>query len=353
MGRKYLISVYLVFACFLLIQTGCQQQANLPSETTESAMVLVDPNKPGPKITFESLICDFGEVGLDTKNFSQYKFANTGEKLLKIIKVGQCCGIVTKLDKREYAPGESGILKVEWDSGPLPSIMSKTLVVHSNDKVSPEITLSVKAKVVPKVDWEPERLKLFLDEENAGCPKLTLKSLDKKPFAVKELKATGDCITAEFDPNAEAAEHILVLNADTEKLANNLKGRMALTLSHPQAKTATILFDVLPKYTVSPPLIIVFNIEPGKPIVRTIDLLNNYHKDFEIESCSSTNDTIKLLGQKPITNGYRLEVEITSPVPAERQIKYTDTFSMKIKDGETLKVTCNGYYSKSKPMVKK
>ena len=64
-------------------------------------------------------------------------------------------------------------------------------------------------------------------------------------------------------------------------------------------------------------------------------------------------DTIKLLDKKPIPNGYRLEVEITSPVPEERQMKYVDTFSMKVKGGETLKVTCNGYYSKSKPLVKK
>lgn len=352
MRRIYLISVYLILASFILVQTGCQQEANKSTETTELIKMDIDPNKPGPKMAFENLVYDFGEVGLDTRNFGQFEFTNTGEKLLKITKISNCCGVVTKLDKKEYAPGETGIIKVEWSSGPLPSIMSKTFVVHSNDKVSPELTLSVKAKVVPKVSWEPERLKLFLDEENAGCPNLTLKSIDGKPFAIKELSATGDCITADFDPNEEAAEHVIALKADPEKLANNLKGRLALKLSHPQAESATILFDVLPKYTVSPPLLIVFNIVPEKPVVRTIDVLNNYRKDFEIESCSSMNDTIKLLDKKPITNGYRLEVEITSPVPAERQIKYTDTFSMKVKDGETLKVTCNGYYAKSKPMVK-
>ncbi len=351
MRRTFLISVYLVFACFLLLQTGCQQKANVG--TTESIKIDVDPNKPGPKMTFENLAYDFGEVGLNTNNFGQFKFTNSGEKLLKITKLANCCGVITKLDKKEYAPGESGIIKVEWNSGALPSIMSKTFIVHSNDKVSPEITLLVKAKVVPKVAWEPERLKLFLDEENAGCPNLTLKSIDGKPFAIKEITSIGDCITAEFDPNAEAAEHVLELKVDTEKLANNLKGRLTFKLSHPQAESAEVLFDVLPKYTVSPPLLIVFNIEPGKPVVRTIDVLNNYRKAFDIESCSSMKDTIKLLDKKPIPNGYRLEVEITSPVPEERQMKYVDTFSMKVKGGETLKVTCNGYYSKSKPLVKK
>ena len=225
----------------------------------------------------------------------------------------------------------------------------RQLGILSNDPTNPEVKLTIKAKVVAKIAWEPERLKLFLDEENASCPKLTIKSLDGQQFAITGIKSTGNCITTEFDPNKEATQFDIEFKVDTEILAKNLKGRIYIRLNHPEGKMATILFDVLPKFTVSPPLIIVFNAEPQKPIVREVKVLNNYQKDFEIESSSSKNNTIKILNQKEITNGYELEVEITPPAPAEGELKFSDVFSVNIKNGGKLAVTCNGYYSKMKP----
>ena len=109
---------------------------------------------------------------------------------------------------------------------------------------------------------------------------------------------------------------------------------------------ATILFDVLPKFAVRPPLLIVFSAEPQKPIVRKVNVLNNYEEEFEIESSSSKNNTVKVLNQREITDGYELQVEITPPVPAEGVLKFSDVFTINIKDDMKLAVTCNGYYAK-------
>ncbi len=349
MKRYYFVPVFTVISFVLFLQTGCQQQAKVTEELPVTAH---EPNKSGPKITLESNVLDFGEVGFDIKNVGELKFTNTGEAPLKITKIQRCCGVVAKLDKMEYAPGESGALKIEWESKAVPSLFMRQLAIISNDPTTPEVKLTVKAKIVAKVAWEPERLKLFLDEENASCPKLTLRSIDNQQFSVTDIKSTGDCITAEYDPNMKATEFVIELKADTEKLAKNLKGRIYIGLTHPEGKMATILFDVLPKFTVTPPLIIVFNAEPQKPIVRTVSVLNNYQKDFEIESSSSKDNTMKILNQKKITNGYQLEVEIIPPLPDEGKIKFSDVFSMNIKDDEKLTVTCNGYYSKMKPKIK-
>jgi hypothetical protein len=109
----------------------------------------------------------------------------------------------------------------------------------------------------------------------------------------------------------------------------------------------------LPKYTVTPPLLIVFNAQPQEPMVRKITVLNNYEKDFEIESVSSRSNTIgvKVLKQRKITNGYQLEVEITPP-EATDSTRFRDVFTVNVKGGETLTLTCNGYYSRRKPKPK-
>ena len=329
-----------VICCLvLLLQIGCQEQAKI----TDSLV---------PEIKFEKLVYDFGEVGPSTKQKGEFKFTNVGEGLLKITKVGKCCGVVTRLDKMEYKPGESGALKVEWNSGPRESSMSRKLVVHSNDPNAPAANLTIKAKVMLQVAWEPKRLKLFLDEENAGCSKITISSVDNQPFSITAFKSTGDSITADYDPSVKATKYVLEPKVDIEKLQKSLKGRINIALDHPNGKAAIILFSVLPKYTVNPPLLIIFNAEPNKPIVRKISVLNNYGKDFEIESVSSKNDIVamKLLEQKKLRNGYQLDVEITPPA-AEGKPRFTDELSLNIKGGENLSIKCNGYYSKRKPKL--
>jgi hypothetical protein len=328
--------IHVICGLVLFLQIGCQEQAKISQEAQ-------------PEIKFESLVYDFGEVGPSAKHEGEFKFTNLGQGLLKITKVGKCCGVVTRLDKMEYAPGESGVLKVEWNSGPLESTTKRQLVVHSNDETNPQTTLTIKAKTVLKVAWEPKRLKLFLDEDNAGCPKITINSVDNRPFSITGFRSTADCITADYDPTEEATEFVLEPKVDTEKLQKSQRGRINISLNHPQGKAATILFSVLPKYTVNPPLIIIFNAEPEKPIVRTISVLNNYHKDFEIESLTSENNLIamKIQEQKKISNGYQLEVEITPPA-AGGKTRFSDLFSLNIKDGEKLPIRCNGYYTKRK-----
>ena len=333
---KTLYMAYVICSLVLFLQIGCQEQAKMTG-------------KGSPKITFESLVYDFGEVGPSAKNEGQFKFTNTGEGLLKITKVARCCGVITKLDKMEYAPGESGTLQVEWNSGPLESSMKKNIIVHSNDPNSPATSLTIKAKVVLKVTWEPRKLNLFLDENNAGCPNITISSIDNRPFSITDFKSTADCITADFDPNVEKTEFVVEPKVDMEKLQENLRGRVNISMSHPQGNLATIPYSVLPKYTVNPPLIIIFNAEPEKPILRTISVLNNYHKEFEIESLTSENNivTLKVQEQKKINNGYQLEVEITPPA-ADGKTKFTDSLSLNIKGGEKLPIRCNGYYKKTK-----
>lgn len=332
--------ICVICSLVLFSQIGCQEQARLT-------------DKGPPQIKFKDLVYDFGEVSPSAKNQGRFEFTNVGEGLLKITKVGQCCGVKTSLDKMEYAPGESGTLQIEWNSGPYESDFKRQIIVYSNDKANPETALIVKAQTVLKVAWDPARMMLFLDEDNAACPKITIKSIDERPFSVTEFKSTGDCITADIDPTAEATEFVLEPKVNMDTLQQNLKGRIYITMNHPQGKHATLLYSVVPKYTINPPLLIIFDAVPSKPIIRSISVLNNYKKDFEVESLTSKDSVvaIEVLEQKKISNenqhGYQLEVAITPPAD-EGKAKFTDQLTLHIKDGEELPIRCNGYYTKRK-----
>jgi hypothetical protein len=357
MKRYYLISA-LVVGSVLLFQLGCQEQAaqiEKPTTAPEPAVV-VSPEKAeavpasldtaAPKIKFENIVYDFGKVGLGAqKKIAEFKFTNTGDGLLKIEEVEKCCGVVTRLDKTEYAPGESGVLKAEYQTNQQPGLDRKTLYVKSNDKTRPRIALTLKAEVVSKITCAPKRLKLFLGEDNAGCPKIVLSSLDNQPFMINGFKSTADCITADVDSSVEATKFILEPKVDMEKLNNNLKGHIDISLTHQEEKTVEILFDVLPKFRIIPPLILAFNAEPQKPIVRTVTVLNNYGGNFEIESALSKDNTVKVLSREKIRNGYQLELEITPP-PPEGKPRFSDVFVVKINGEDELRLVCRGFYTK-------
>jgi hypothetical protein len=129
---------YVIIGIALLLQVGCQMPK--PPKAAEIAK-----GKKGPKITFEKLIYDFNEVGPGTKNTGELKFKNTGDSLLTITKVEGCCGVFAKLDKesRQYEPGESGTVKIEYNAGSGTGQMRKQLFVVSNDPATPKTEIVI------------------------------------------------------------------------------------------------------------------------------------------------------------------------------------------------------------------
>jgi hypothetical protein len=349
MARNYLILLFV--GCVLLLQLGCQEQ-NMPAGKSEAGLVTseekaeaaIQSDEGAPIITFENKVADFGEVGVtSSKKVAEFKFTNTGDGLLKIKEVEKCCGVVTKVDKTEYAPGESGVVEAEFQTFQKPGMYMKNIYVNSNDKTQPRLALTIKAMVVSKVSYSPKRLRLFLEEDNAGCPKIVINSLDNQPFSITKFTSTGESITADIDSSVEATKFVLSPIVDIEKLNKNPKGRINISLTHPEENTAQITFDMLPKFSTDPSLIVAFNVAPEKPIVRKVDVLNNYGGAFEIESVSSPNNTIKVLSQKKIRDGYQLMVEMTPPA-SEGKTFFTDVLVVKIKDGDKLQVVCRVFY---------
>ncbi len=362
MKSHYIIVLAVIMGVFCLSLTGCQEQAKVPAEpevvltspepvkAAESlkAETKEKPDETGPKITFEKVVHDFGEVGPGSKKSCEFKFTNTGKNLLEITKVEGCCGVTTKLDKMQYGPTESGTIKVEYIASTVAGVMSRQLYVLSNDKTNPRAPLTVKAKIVPKISFEPQRgLRFLLKEEQLSCPEITITSLDGKSFAIKDFKSTGNCITIDYDPNEEATKFVLQPKIDMEKLRGNPSGIISISLTHPEDNTVTIPFNALPRFQITPPQLIAFNAEPGQPIIRKIWVLNNYGEKFEIESTFSENGIIKAQSQDPINNGYQFMLEIMPPAD-EGGTRFTDVFHLNIKGGEKLEISCRGFYLRKK-----
>jgi len=356
MKPNQLILTVLVVVCILLLQAGCEEEAMAPREMspdwfqqqTQMAMTRTPSfAKSLSRITFEKVTHNFGDVGPGTNHFCEFRFTNTGEGVLKIGQVDKTCGCTPfLLEKTEYAPGESGTLKVRYYTEPEYGSTTKQLFVHSNDRQNPKVALAIKARVVAKVKSEPSTLSLSLKHQNAGCPQITLTSLDKKPFSISSFKSTANCVTADYNPSVKATRFVLQPKVDMAKLEKTLNGRIEIGLTHPECKTLTIGLNALPRFSVAPRPIVVHGAQAKTPVTRKVRIQNNYKDDFELESVYSKNGTVKVLSNARLIDGYELELSITPPATVNQTGVFTDVVFVKIKGGGNLEIPCSGFYSR-------
>jgi hypothetical protein len=119
MKRGKLIFNFILIGLIYTLQIGNWQQSASAGEGLS------------PSISFEKTLSDIGDVGRGTKNTCEFRFANTGRGLLKIGQISRTCGCtVFQLDKKEYASGEMGKIKVIYTSGKSTGTTQKSIYIH-------------------------------------------------------------------------------------------------------------------------------------------------------------------------------------------------------------------------------
>ncbi len=352
----------LVISCALFLQAGCEEEAMAPGtlnpewfnqqrwaainqQATPRTITAAPTLKAAPKIEFEKVTHNFGDVGPGTQHVCEFRFTNTGDGVLRIGEVTKVCGCTPfSLDKTEYAPGESGTLRVGYYADLQYGNTKKQLFVLSNDRRNPRIVLNIDARIMTKVNFEPRALRLSLKHQNAGCPHVTLTSLDNQPFSIRSFKSTANFITANYNPSVKATSFVLQPKVDMDKLEQTLNGRIEIELTHPECKIVSIGVHALPRFKVSPRPIVVREVQENNVITRKVRVQNNYKDDFELESVYSTKGTVKVLSSQKLNDGYELELNITPPAQKGRTSHFTDTVVLKMKGGGSLEIPCNGFY---------
>lgn len=363
MKRNCPVSSVLAVAVVCFLQFGYAEQVmamgkpkpelTTPESTnsSEKGENAPKPVKGGPAITFEKIVHDFGSIAPGSTNVCEFKFRNTGSSLLKITDVSKTCGCTPfTLDKKEYEPGERGVLKVKYHAGRVPASSQKTLYVSSNDKTNPKVKLTIRAKIVSKIGYEPKNISLLPRKENASCPEITIRSLDDKSFSIIGFKvrglpeSSGDVITVDYDSSVKAKEFVLQPKVDTVKLEQGLGGSIEFIVDHPGSNVVAVPFEVLPRFKITPPSLIVYRAEPGKAVTKEVWILDNYEEGFEVESTTTQEGTIKVLSREKVDSRCKFELEITPPDEKGRKRFFTDTLFVNLKGGETLKIVSRVFY---------
>ncbi|MBL31143.1 MAG: hypothetical protein CMP62_00225 [Flavobacteriales bacterium] len=106
-------------------------------------------NHNAPEITFEQDIIDLGEFMQydDPSSKCEFKFTNTGKEPLIISKCKGSCGCtVPECPKEPILPGETGLIKVNYDEKRVGSF-NKSITITSNAQNTTKV-IKVKGKII-------------------------------------------------------------------------------------------------------------------------------------------------------------------------------------------------------------
>ena len=165
---RYHKKMVLVVAGLLASSAGVLGQIQLEPQQPPSVPVVgpLLPEEDGlrAKMVLDAVEVDFGRI-LDDVNteFKEITFRNEGDAPLIIHDLRASCGCtVGELDKREYAPGETGVLRIQFRPQGKRNLVRQTVTITTNDTSLPnsQALISVTAFVRPIVSVDPTLVNL-------------------------------------------------------------------------------------------------------------------------------------------------------------------------------------------------
>ena len=150
----------LFLVCFLVF--GIAAFANAQSETVP-AVDKTEVPADGPVMTFDKMVCDFGEIEQNSDRDRFIKFTNTGTEPLVISNARGSCGCTVPVwPKEPIMPGESSEIKISYATNRLGKI-NKTVTLTTNEGGKPHV-IKVIGMVNKKEDAVPTAPKSILGE---------------------------------------------------------------------------------------------------------------------------------------------------------------------------------------------
>lgn len=103
--------------------------------------------EPGPRITFDTTVYDYGTIDYGGDGRCSFRFTNTGDAPLIIQSFNSSCGcLVPDWSRDPVMPGASGTVRLKYDTS-RSGLISKSATLRSNAVNTPVVVLRIKGMV--------------------------------------------------------------------------------------------------------------------------------------------------------------------------------------------------------------
>ena len=172
----------------------------------------------GPKLTVDKRTHNFGDIDRGDKVTTEFNFKNDGDQPLEIISVSTSCGCTSaKPEKTLYAPGESGVIPVTFNSDRFSGNITKRVTIATNDKAAPKTVVTISGNVITEISASPENLlfpKARIGEQTTMEVLVSTTKLEK--LELKDINVGPEFLSAKMERVDDKNVKILV-TADGNK----------------------------------------------------------------------------------------------------------------------------------------
>jgi hypothetical protein len=309
-----------------------------PTEPQVQPQAPVDPEH-APRLTFETMEHDWGRITDEGEAEAQFRFTNTGKGVLHFTTPFRAsCGCTAgnprsdknpEFDQVDFAPGESGFIKVAVKLQGKHGDMNQQVTVVSNDPVAPEQILKVHGFVRQIISIDPPLLSF--GEVLTGTPSTQVVKITGPAPAFKATYASiskGKYFSVRVADTREIEEGGEKLNQSTLEVTYNgqaprgdLSALALIRTSHDKYPlkdyqvTAVVVGDV----QVLPPRLNVGILDTAIPFTKVFRVSSRTGKPFKITRIDQTSSLSGplVVTYSPVEPGnetaYQVEVKGVSP----------------------------------------
>lgn len=145
-----------------------------------------------PALVFDQYLIDLGEIPSEPYAIARYRFTNRGSETIHVKSLEPSCGCLQpRLERREYAPGESGdfVLRVQTAGEPIGQ-REYFVRVHYEDPQPREVELTFRLSLPErKVEVLPKALVFYQLNGQPSTQDVTIRDYRERPLTV----LSADC----------------------------------------------------------------------------------------------------------------------------------------------------------------
>jgi hypothetical protein len=194
----------------------------------------------GAQLTFENIIVEDVALPNDKKISGTYNFINSGDYDIKITDVKTTCGCTSaSLDKKSFAPGESGSIPVTMKVGSR-GVTERQVIVTTDEPGAQKLTLTVRATVEELIKVEPTTVRWNVGD-TADAKTISIEAVSDNDINITDVKMSTEAFSYDLKTVETARSYKLIItpNSTTEYNSTNFTIQTDYPADNPQYYEAT------------------------------------------------------------------------------------------------------------------
>jgi hypothetical protein len=255
--------------------------ATAPTATpvAATASVVSVAGTAGPKIVFATPVHDFGQIKGGAVVKHAYVFTNVGGATLEVTNVHASCGCTTAGEwTRQVAPGMTGSIPIQFNSGNFSGAVGKSITVTCNDTSQPTVMLQIKGNIWKPIDVTPQFAVLNVTSDApSNATTVRIVNNEETPLTLGAPESSNPAFGVELRTNKPGKEFHLIVRTAGPLPAGNAQGQITVRTSSTNlpAISLTAWANVQQAVTVMPAQVTLPAGPLANPVPSTITIRNN------------------------------------------------------------------------------